>query len=127
MLSEKPIPGDCLWCGKYVTDRHEESGGVTPSWAVTGGLDDGDFGCNSSPESCFHGVGCHARPSDFVTVAFGAFNAIQYALAGYVTDDLAIEQLEYALGALSPFAMAHSDSDVQLERQTHETETDDHR
>ena len=56
--------GDCLFCGQYVESRREEAGAppetvdYDPCWS-TG---DGDFGCDSSPETTADGCGDHFRP-----------------------------------------------------------------
>jgi hypothetical protein len=64
MYSEKHPPGYCVWCGEYVEDRREDSGGATRDWAAVDSKGHGDFGCNKSPETCDEGVGSHARPND---------------------------------------------------------------
>jgi hypothetical protein len=58
----KETAGPCIWCGRYVEDRKKESGftGDHADWAT----EDGDFGCDLSPETCHDGAGGHARPSD---------------------------------------------------------------
>lgn len=55
--------GCCLWCGEYVTDQSEEAGAPetsSPAWATQ----DGDYGCDQSPETCTEGCGSHALRSD---------------------------------------------------------------
>lgn len=56
-------PGDCLWCGEYVTSQRNAAGATNPldpCWATEGG----DYGCDASPETCEEGCGDHARPYD---------------------------------------------------------------
>lgn len=59
----KMLPGDCIWCGQYVEEGREDAGATNPfdpCWQT----EDGDFGCNNSPETCEEGCGNHARPYD---------------------------------------------------------------
>jgi hypothetical protein len=59
----KMVPGDCLWCGQWVTSEREVAGATDPEdacWAT----EDGDFGCSDAPETCEEGCGSHARPYD---------------------------------------------------------------
>ncbi len=52
---------DCIFCGQHVFDKHEESGFEGgPDWAT----EDGDFGCDSSPETTEDGCGSHAASTD---------------------------------------------------------------
>ena len=57
--------GDCLFCGQYVESRRKEAGApkrtvdTDPCWATQ----DGDYGCDQSPESSEDGCGSHFRPS----------------------------------------------------------------
>ena len=46
----------CLWCERRLTDGRVESGftGVGPDW-----MDDGDFGCDESPDTGPDGAGSH--------------------------------------------------------------------
>ena len=56
-------PGECLWCGEYVESQRDLAGAtcpLDPAWAT----EDGDFGCDESPETTDDGVGSHARPED---------------------------------------------------------------
>lgn len=55
-------PGPCLWCGRWVEIGREEAGSTNPydpAWC-----EDGDYGCDDSPESNDEGVGDHCRPYD---------------------------------------------------------------
>jgi len=55
--------GPCLWCGEWVTSQRDVAGCTNPqdpAWAT----EDGDFGCNNSPETNDDGCGDHARPYD---------------------------------------------------------------
>lgn len=57
------VEGDCMWCGQHVRPRRVEAGATReddPAWATS----DGDYGCDSSPETCEDGCGSHARPYD---------------------------------------------------------------
>ena len=44
----------CLYCREAITLDIVEGGGV-PDWK----LEDGDYGCDDSPETCDKGVGSH--------------------------------------------------------------------
>jgi hypothetical protein len=67
MNTPKHTPGPCLWCGEWVESKREEAGAPkkTESWDACWATDEGDFGCDKSPESGKDGCGNHARPSDF--------------------------------------------------------------
>ena len=59
-------PGPCIWCGQYVTSQRKAAGcpdhtaDRDPAWAT----EDGDYGCDRSPETGKDGTGDHARPFD---------------------------------------------------------------
>lgn len=56
-------PGPCLWCREEVTSQREAAGATNPhdpAWAT----EEGDYGCNESPETNNDGCGDHARPYD---------------------------------------------------------------
>jgi hypothetical protein len=56
-------PGPCIWCGQWVESKREEAGSTNPfdpCWAT----EDGDFGCDQSPEANAEGCGDHDLPYD---------------------------------------------------------------
>lgn len=62
-------PGPCLWCGEYVEEGRDMAGATRPfdpCWQQ-----DGDFGCNASPEASDDGCGDHARPYDLALYLLG--------------------------------------------------------
>lgn len=64
------VPGDCLWCGQHVVVGREEAGATNPNdpaWKT----EDGDFGCDHSPEAGQEGCGSHARPFDLARKILG--------------------------------------------------------
>lgn len=61
--------GPCLWCGQWVEQGREIAGATNPydpAWH-----NDGDFGCDESPESNDDGCGSHARPYDLARLIMG--------------------------------------------------------
>ena len=104
--SGKEIPmeeGPCIWCGEYVTSKREEAGCTNPfdpAWAT----EDGDYGCECSPETNEEGTGDHARPFDL---------AYRIMKRDAVTPKL-LKALQYIVEAQSqPFD--HPDRRISLE------------
>ena len=61
--------GPCLWCGEYVESGRDIAGSTNPldpAWH-----NDGDFGCDNSPQATFEGCGNHARPYDLAIILLG--------------------------------------------------------
>jgi hypothetical protein len=54
--------GECLWCKRWVEVGREEAGSTNPFDAAW--QDNGDYGCDASPESSEEGCGGHIRPYD---------------------------------------------------------------
>jgi hypothetical protein len=62
-------PGECLWCHQWVEVGREEAGSTNPydpAWN-----NEGDFGCDSAPESNEEGCADHARPYDLARLILG--------------------------------------------------------
>ena len=75
--------GPCLWCGQWVESRREEAGAPAESEAYDAcwATEDGDFGCNMSPDSSEDGCGDHARPQDPMLRAAGPlYESLKWAV-----------------------------------------------